>query len=159
MPSPKAQVKPAVGLASLPNIELEKTDVDGIVASATKSVASSMGIRPEQLPSTVVDAIKVSAATGISTRTKALIQRNVDSSVKDAVLKGAKPLEMLDARVQAASDGIAHIVQDGKVDAVLADTAKLLWKKYAALKTAGFTDTQAFDLVLAEVQGRAGRNR
>ena len=62
-------------------------------------------------------------------------------------------------RVGAARDGIAHIVQDAKVDAVLTDTAKLLWKKYQVLKAAGFSDTQAFDLVLAEVQGRSSRNR
>jgi hypothetical protein len=151
--------KPVVGLASLPDIKFKQADVDQVVAEAKKTVAASMGLAPDKLPAEVVDAIKASTSSAMNTRTKALIQRNVDTTVKGTVLKGVKPLDMLDARVQAARDGIAHITQDAKVDAVLADTAKLLWKKYSALKAAGFTDAQAFDLVLAEVEGRAARNR
>lgn len=159
MPQPNQPVRPLTGLASLPDIKFKQADVDGVVAEAKKAVAASMGVAPDKLPAEIVAAITTSASSAMNTRTKALIQRNVDTTVKETVLKGVKPLDMLDARVQAAKEGIAHITQDAKVDAVLADTAKLLWKKYNSLKTAGFTDTQAFDLVLAEIQGRAARNR
>ncbi len=159
MPTSKQPVRPRVGLASLPDIQFRKNEVDDVVNEAAKSVAANMGIAPEKLPAAVVEAIKTSTVNAMNTRTKALIQRDVDTTVKETVLKGVRPLDMLDARVQAAREGIAHISQDAKVEAVLGDTAKLLWKKFVALKTAGFTETQAFDLVLAEVQGRAARNR
>lgn len=159
MPAPKQPSKPLMGLASLPDIKFQKTEIDSVVGEAAKSVAGKMGIAVDKLPDQVMEAIKTAATSAMNTRTKALIQRDVDMAVKETVLQGVKPLDMLDARVNAAKEGIAHITQDAKVDAVLADTAKLLWKKFQALKTAGFTDPQAFDLVLAEVQGRASRNR
>ena len=159
MPTPKKTTRPLTGLASLPDIKFQKTEIDSVVDEASKSLASKMGISVNKLPSDVVDAIKTATSSAMNIRTKALIQRDVDAVVKDTVLQGVKPLDMLDARVNAAKEGIAHISQNVQVDAVLSDTAKLLWKKYLALKTAGFTDTQAFDLVLAEVKGRSSRNR
>lgn len=137
------------------NIILKKPELQAIVDKATKVVADHMGVAPANLPDSVKAAINTATATAIDARTKTLIQRNVDSAVKDQLMKGAQPLQQLDLRVSAARDGIAHIVADSKIDAVLADTAKLLWKKFSALKIAGFNETQAFNLLLAEVQGRA----
>jgi hypothetical protein len=118
-----------------------------------------MGVREGDLPNSVKTAIKTATQNALNARSKAVIQQDVDSVVKDKVLGGVKPLDLLDARMQAAKQGIAHISADAKVDAVLTDTAKLLWKKYNALKNAGFTEDQAFNLLLGEVQGRASRNR
>lgn len=155
MPAPR----PITGLASLPDIKFTQAETDNVVNEAAKSVAGKMGIPVNQLSKDVMEAIRTSALSAMNVRTKALIQRDVDKSVKETVLQGVKPLEMLDARLVAAKEGIGQILKDKKVEVILADTAELLWKKFLALKKAGFTDTQAFDLVLAEVQGRASRNR
>jgi len=160
MPGPtRRTTMPISGIAGLPDMKFNKQEVDAVVAEATKSVAKKMGVRADKLPSKVKAAIKTAATKALNTRAKAVIQRDVDAAVKEKVLAGAKPLDLLDARMDAAKKGIAHIATDAKVEAVLGDTAKLLWKKYNALKTAGFSETQAFDLLLAEVQGRASRNR
>ena len=151
--------QPITGIGSIPDINFSQSDITNVVKDAAKSLADKMGIPVNKLSVEVMEAIKTASTSAMNTRTKALIQRDVDLAVKGTILQGVKPLDMLDVRVQAARDGIAHIAQDAKVDAVLTDTANLLWKKLQALKTAGFTETQAFDLVLAEVQGRASRNR
>jgi hypothetical protein len=139
------------------NITLTPQELEAITKRATKTVADSMGLAPASIPDSVKKAIATATTTAISARANTLIQRNVDAAVKDQLLKGAQPLKQLDARVSAARDGIAHVVADAKVDAVLADTAKLLFKKFSAFRVAGFDDTQAFNLLLAEVQGRAAR--
>ena len=163
MPTPRRRTpstpQPSVGAAALPNITFSTAEVNALVSDATKSVAKKMGVRERDLPSSVKNAIKTATQNALNARSKAVIQRDVDSVVKDKVLGGVKPLDLLDARMQAAKQGIAHISADAKVDAVLKDTAKLLWKKYNALISAGFTEDQAFSLLLGEVQGRASRNK
>ncbi len=149
--------RPVAGIAGLPDIKFAAAEVNAVVGAATRSVAKTMGVTVAQLSSDVKAAIKTATINALNVRAKAIIQRDVDTAVKSKVLAGVSALQMLDDRVMAASQGIAQIAGDAKVDAVLADTAKLLWKKYNALKTAGFTPTQAFDLLHAEVQGRASR--
>ena len=151
--------RPVTGLASLPDIKFTQEEVGAVVTSATKSVADKMGTTVDKLPSNMKSAIKTAATSALNVRTKAIIQRDVDAAVKDKVLAGAKPIDLLDNRMKAAKQGIHFIAGDTKVEKILEDTAKLLWKKFKALTGAGFNDTQAFDLLLAEVQGRASRNR
>lgn len=160
MPGPtRRTTTPVTGTDSLPDIKFNKREVDAVVAEATKSVAKKMGVRVDKLPSNVKTAIKTATTSVLNIRAKAIIQRDVDAAVKEKVLAGAKPIDLLDSRMEAAKKGIAHIATDAKVEAVLGDTAKLLWKKHSALTNAGFTDTQAFDLLLAEARGRASRSR
>lgn len=140
-------------------IKFPKSDIDAVVTEAAKTVADRMGIPVSKLPAEVMEAIKSASPAALSARTQTLIQRDVESAVKETVLSGVKPVDMLDARVAAARTGIQHLAANAEVDAVLADTATLLWKKFQALKTAGFTETQAYDLLLAEVQGRSSRSR
>ena len=156
---PKPKKKTPTPTTSTSFIKFTQQEMDALIADATASVAKKMGTTASKLPADIKTAIKAATASALDTRAKALIHRDVDSVVKEKVLAGSKPIDMLDARMQAAKDGIAHIAGDAKVEAVLSDTARLLWKKYNALKTAGFSESQAFDLLLAEAQGRASRNR
>ena len=148
-----------MGASGLPDIVFGKKDIDPVVDKAVQALAGKMGIKASDMPLDVKDAVRAAAEAAMKARTKVVIQRDVDLAVKSTLLQGMKPLDLLDARVVAAKDGIGHIAQNNNVDSVLADTATLLRKKYTALVKAGFDDQQAFDLVLAEVQGRASRNR
>jgi len=160
MPDPRdPRPGPVTGVARLPRIEFRQREIDAIVADATKSVAKKMGVRENQLPTSVKNAIKTATTTALNIRAKAVIQRDVDAAVKAKLLSGVTPLGMLGDRMKAAKDGLHVISTDPSVEEVLKDTAVLLWKKFAALKTAGFSPSQAFDLLHAEVQGRASRNR
>lgn len=118
-----------------------------------------MGIKPEAVPANIRDAVEQAAHTAMESRLKTIISRDADAAVKDRVLAGTNPITMLSERVDLARQGVAHIAQDAKVKTILDDTAKLLFSKFTALKTAGFTETQAFELLRAEVAGRAGRER
>lgn len=58
------------------------------------------------------------------------------------------------ARLGTALAGVQLVSQSSDLDKILAENAKMLWKKYLALKTAGFDDTQSFQLILAEVSAK-----
>ncbi len=157
MPTPRGTG--ALGASGMPDITFGKKDIDPVVDKTVQALAGKMGIKAADLPPEITKAVRSAAEAAMKARAKVVIQRDVDLAVKSTMLQGMKPLDLLDARVIAAKDGIGHIAQDKNVDAVLADTATLLRKKYTALVKAGFNEQQAFDLVLAEVQGRASRNR
>ncbi len=125
--------------------------------AAEKEVAKKMGIDPGKLSASVKAAVKAATAKAMSNRATTLIQRDADAVVKDTLLAGAKPLNLLDARMSAAKAGIHHVAGSSDVEGILQETATLLWKKFGALKSVGFTDEQAFELVLAEVSARAAR--
>jgi H2-forming N5,N10-methylenetetrahydromethanopterin dehydrogenase-like enzyme len=141
----------------VPKPPVDEKEIQAIVDAAIKSLADKMGINPASIPANIKKAIRDAVLTALSTRLNTLIQRDADTAVKDHILVGAKPLDMLDNRVSAARDAIAHIVADSRVNAVLADTANLLYKKFQALRTAGFSETQAFEILLAEIQGGASK--
>jgi len=157
MPTPKT--KPRIGAAALPDIKFSQREVQLAVDEASRAVAGKMGVAVNALPAGISEAIKTATVTSFNSRAKSLILRDADSAVKSQLLRGASPMDMLGNRLRAAKDGIAHIAADGQVRDILNDTAKLLFDKLTALKTAGFTDEQAFNLLLAEVSGRAGRSR
>lgn len=150
-------VKPVNQRVSIPDIRFTNNEVQVAVQKATASVAKKMGIDPKKLPPDVKSAIETATINALNIRTKAVIQRDADVAVKEVVLAGQAPIELLDDRMSVAQESLTHIVEDTKVEQVLNDTARLLWKKLNAFTNAGFNETQAFDLLLAEVEGRASR--
>lgn len=159
MPQPTRTPKPSTCIAALPDIKFTKKQVDSIVHHAIRSVAFKMGTTANKLPADVKTAIKTATTSALNVRAQAVIQRDVDAAVNDTILADVKPIDILDYCIKVAQDGISHIATDDKVAAVFDHTAKLLWKKFQALTTAGFSTDQAFDLILAEVQGRASRSK
>jgi hypothetical protein len=157
MPDKKRKPKrPATVTASS---SLNKKEIETALKNAKNAVAKKMGIPVAQLSSDVIQNIDSAVKDSLSSRMNSMIRHDADRAVKETVLAGAQPLEMLDSRITAAQAGVRFVSTDAKVEAVLDDTAKLLWKKYQALIKAGFTDAQAFELILAEVAGRSSRNK
>jgi hypothetical protein len=160
MQSTSLPSKPLVSSTVVNNeIKFQKKDIDLVVNEATKTVANKMGIPTANLSKEIQDAITIAAENAMSVRAKTLIQRDVDTAVKGVVLQGVKPLDLLDARVGAAKAGMDHIIQNKNVSDVLSQTASLLWQKYNAFTKVGFSTDQAFALLIAEVKGRASRER
>jgi hypothetical protein len=163
----KGSVRKLTGTGSTPlgdtpratQISLKAEEVSSIREQALQSIAGKMNLKVSDLPKSITSAVDEAVQTVMDTRAKALIQRDVDSAVKSRMMVGVDAAKQLGARMQAASQGLSIISQDASVDKVLRDTAKLLWKKFDCLKTAGFTEEQAFSLLQAEVAGRAGRSR
>lgn len=147
------------GDTSVPNMPLNESEIEIVVREAANSVAQKMGLSVVELSAEMMEAIRTASINALNTRTRALVHRDVDAAAKATLLRGTKPLDVFNDRVTAAMEGISYVAQDAKVDSVLNDTARLLWKKFQALKNSGFNEEQAFELVLAEVQGRASRNK
>lgn len=157
MPNPIKN--PKIPVTGKKLINLNKKEVNSAIVSTQNAIAKQMGTTAAKLPADVNTNIELAVKNALDSRVNYLIQRDADKAVKDTVLAGAKPLELLDSRISAAQAGVRFVTGDAKVEAVLEDTAKLLWKKYQALKKAGFTDDQSYELLLAEVTGRASRNK
>jgi hypothetical protein len=63
-------------------------------------------------------------------------------------------LSRFDDKLQLAASSIGHIGQSNDVDAVLKNRAELLAKKKKALVTAGFSDDEAMEIILADIAAR-----
>jgi hypothetical protein len=136
-----------------------KNEVESAVNIAQSAVARKMGVSVSQLSPEIVKNIDSAVKSSLDARMQTLIHHDAEKAVKETVLAGTQPLEALDSRISAAQAGVRFVSTDAKVEAVLDDTAHLLWKKYQALIKAGFSEQQSFDLLLAEVTGRASRNK
>jgi hypothetical protein len=140
-----------------PSIRFNPTDTEKVVKAALESLAKKLNVPIAQLPPDIKSTVEAVAQSTLDARAKTIIGKDVDGAVKSELLRGVKPLDMLTERMQAAQTGIAHIAGDANVDSILADTAKLLKKKFDALHAVGFTDEQSFSLLLAETTARSGR--
>jgi hypothetical protein len=148
-----------VGGIAMPAITFSQQELKQAVDASNVAVAKSLGTTVDKLSPSIKKAVLATTKEAMANRTRTLVKRNVDSSVKQTVLAGTSPLDMLGARMSAARDGVKEVASNNDVDAILNDTAQLLFKKFNALKNAGFTEDQSFSLVLAEVSGRSARNR
>jgi hypothetical protein len=71
-----------------------------------------------------------------------------------AMFRPDDPALAIGERLGSALAGVKVVSQSADLDKILAENAKMLKKKYEALKTAGFTEDQSFQLILAEVSAK-----
>lgn len=65
--------------------------------------------------------------------------------------------QRLDRNLKHAKDSVMKVAGSADLDEILAENAKMLRKKWQALVTAGFTQDESFQLIKAEVEGKAMR--
>lgn len=101
---------------------------------------------------------------GIASAAKSAAQRATRSNLEVEALKIAKgwfqPTSVADlirSKLGQAKAGVSVVGQSADLDEILKENAKMMRKKYQALVDAGFTPDQSFQLILAEVQGKAAR--
>jgi hypothetical protein len=143
------------GDAGEPAITLGAVSVQSVEENLRKDVEarvkSQLGLEGE-LPADVKEAIdsasKASAAKAV--------QLSVAQAAEDgarAINRGAK-LDLFDDKIKIAADSIVHIGASSEVDQVLQQRAELLAKKRKALVTAGFSDEEAMQILLADIAAR-----
>jgi hypothetical protein len=67
----------------------------------------------------------------------------------------ASMLANFDNTVVKAKDAISHIGGSSEVDDILKERSEMMFKKKQALVTAGFSDTEAMEIILADIAARA----
>ena len=113
-------------------------------AEARKKVAQDLGVRVTDLSPDLKKAVKAS----VDKQFKANVEnRGVNSAVSNALRKDAMgpALQNLNA-VQAATIAMPEL------GVALSKNAELLFKTYRAFVDAGFSEEQAFQIVLTQVQ-------
>jgi uncharacterized protein YpuA (DUF1002 family) len=115
---------------------------------------------------------KLKAQLGLSGRLPADLKEVVDNAavsasqqaldlsvtrlVEEAAREVARPagFTRFDEKLKLAADSVAHIKGSSEVDKVLTERANLLAQKKQALVTAGFTDGEAMQILLADIAAR-----
>jgi hypothetical protein len=140
----------ATPIASRPVIvdSLEQSIRQDVEASV-RSQLNLAGDVPAEVKEVIDTATKVAAARSL----ELTVARATEEATR-TVSRGSV-LERFDSKIKEAAAGIAHIGQSNEVDQVLKQRAELLAKKKQALVTAGFTDDQAMEIVLADIAARA----
>lgn len=111
-----------------------------------------------KLPTDVMDGI-ISAA-------KEAAQRSTKRNLEVEATKIAKTFyqdvpvhELVVEKLKQAEIGVKAVSQSPNLDAILKENAAMIRMKWMALKDAGFSEDEAFQLIKAEVEGKAARSR
>lgn len=111
-----------------------------------------------RLPTDVMDGI-ISAA-------KEAAQRSTKRNLEVEATKIAKTFyqdvditQLIGTKLKQASVGVSLVSQSADLDSILKENAQMIRKKWKALNDAGFSKDEAFQLIKAEVEGKAARSR
>jgi chemotaxis regulatin CheY-phosphate phosphatase CheZ len=108
------------------------------------------------LPPDIVQAITSASKEAASRATTRNLEREA-SSVARTFFQVDKIDALIGNRLKAAKDGMASVTNSPDLGTIIAENAKLLRRKWQALVDAGFKEEQAFELIRAEVEGKAAR--
>jgi hypothetical protein len=108
------------------------------------------------LPQEVQSGIDVAARLGAQRAT----QRNLEveaSKIGRSFYQPTSINQLIASKLTQAKDGVKLVSQSVDLNEILVENAKMLRKKWQALVDAGFTEAQSFELIKAEVEGKAAR--
>lgn len=101
---------------------------------------------------------------GISSAARTAAQRATKRNLEVEALKIAKSFyqptsvaDLIAGKLGQAKQGVNAVSKSADLDAILKENAKMLRKKWQALVSAGFSEDESFQLIKAEVEGKAAR--
>ena len=101
---------------------------------------------------------------GIDSAAKVAAQRATQRNIEVEATKTAKEFyqdvsvsKLVSSKLAQAKLGVNAVVQSADLEDILKENARMLRKKWQALKDAGFSEKEAFELIKAEVEGKAAR--
>jgi hypothetical protein len=128
-----------------------------IKSQLTKEYRKRLGIGPrDPLPDDIKKGINSAAKTAAQRAT----QRNLESEALKVAKGFYQPFsisELIADKLGQAKKGVSLVAQSADLNEILKENATMLRKKWQALVNAGFQADEAFQLILAEVQGKAAR--
>lgn len=137
----------------MPDDQIPQVLFDRAFDAAKTNFASRMGL--EDLAPDVEEMI--------STKVRDALQLKWNEAAV-AVADGIDPLletptargERINKSLAVSVESVSLLAGDTKYAELLENTASMTYQKYQALQTAGFSEDQAFQLILAEAQNRSG---
>lgn len=123
---------------------------DKIRASMAEKLKGQLGVA--QLSAEMNRAVDAAAAGTAQQVVEMGLVKVADEAARD-ITRGSL-LGRFDDKLELAANSIAHIGQSNDVDKVLKNRAELLAKKKVALVAAGFSDTEAMQIILADIAAR-----
>jgi hypothetical protein len=122
-----------------------------IEQGVAEHLSSGLGIDPQNVPSGLAEAIQRQVRTALTDNIHTAIRTEASREVKDQLGKQLDIDNLINRRVGGALKGIAALGSNNDTKLLLDENARLLKLKFDALVTAGFTDDQAFSVILAEL--------
>jgi hypothetical protein len=128
-----------------------------IRADIEKTIRKQLKIpRRQRTPSKLKAAIN-KAAKDVGTQ---LMQQYISKQALvsgKAILREADYKGLINQRLVSALEGVKLVSQSTDLQKILEENAKMLYAKRKALETAGFSNDEAFQLVLAEVSAKKAK--
>jgi hypothetical protein len=115
-------------------------------------VRETLGIQGA-LPQDVQEIVATASATAAAKSVELAVSRATEQVAADIGRKNV--LTRFDDKIKVAADSMVHIGQSNEVDEVLRQRATLLAKKRDALVTAGFSNDEAMQILLADIAAKA----
>jgi hypothetical protein len=125
---------------------------DSIRKGVEADVRSQLGLSGT-LPADVREIISTASASAASASVELAVARATEQVAADVGRKNV--LGRFDDKIKVAADSMVHISQSNEVDEVLKRRSELLAKKRGALVTAGFSNDEAMQIVLADIAAKA----
>ncbi len=145
--------KPSIPGPGLPTITVRPLQ-DKISAQLEQEYKKRLNVA--ELPSDMKAAIKAASENTAQRAT----QRNLEVEAQKIARSFYQPASidvLIGSKLSQAVAGVQLVSQSADLGAILTENAKMLRKKWKALVDAGFTEDQSFELIKAEVEGKAAR--
>jgi sulfate adenylyltransferase subunit 1 (EFTu-like GTPase family) len=146
-------VLPIAGDRPIVPSTLRVAALEGQIQSVvSKRMGQRLGVAPASLPSELKTLISSASAAAAQQAVELAVTKDLEEAVGD-VSRGSV-LGRFDARVDLARKGLDHISASNDVKAIMKKRATMLAEKKAALENAGFSSTEAMEIVLADIAAR-----
>lgn len=154
MPPPRTRInRDDVFLGGLgPRAVRVKPIEDELRRKVETDVRSTLGIEGA-LPEDVKEIIASASATAASKSVELAVSRATEQIAGEVGRKNV--LGRFDDKIKVAAESMVHISQSNQVDEVLKRRSELLAKKRDSLVTAGFSNEEAMQILLADIAAKA----
>lgn len=125
-----------------------------IKSKLEKDLKKKLGVTA--LPTDVKKIVDSASKQAGSVVTKQNINKHALRYGKE-VFRETNHKKMIGERISSALKGVEVVTQSSDLQKILDENAKMLFSKMRALKSAGFTDDQSFQLIIAEVSAKKAK--
>jgi hypothetical protein len=147
------RTQPSVDLSSLTARRVSVDSVEDTIRKDMESAGRAQLSLQGTLPAEIKEAVSATAKTAAATAVELSVARAAEEATRD--VGRANITTRFDDKIKVAAASLGHISQSSDVDEVLRKRSELLAKKRDSLVTAGFTNEEAMQILLADVGARA----
>lgn len=139
-------LQPLTAITVLPATEQKK-----IQNKVLREIAQNMGIGVGAIPADVKKVVTEQVKESLNNNIRSLTHEFVNREVKGKLTQSLDVMSTMDNRLKGALKGITHVSASQDVGKIMTENAKLLRKKFDALVQEGFSNEQAFEILIADL--------